>query len=135
MHIEEHRGQETPMRPNHKPHSATDFYALPPPSKFAARAICVVLEYQGTYPYFGKHHDFTFTFHFRALEKEMATHSSVLAWRIPETGEPGGPPSMGQQCRTRLTQLSSSSSSHFLLHVIFPIKGSNPQLLYLPHCR
>ena len=33
--------------------------------------------------------DFTFTFHFHALEKEMATHSSVLAWRIPETGEPG----------------------------------------------
>ena len=39
--------------------------------------------------------DFTFTFHFNALEKEMATHSSVLAWRIPETGEPGGLPSMG----------------------------------------
>ena len=39
--------------------------------------------------------DFTFTFHFHALEEEMATHSSVLAWRIPGTGEPGGPPSMG----------------------------------------
>ena len=38
--------------------------------------------------------DFTFTFHFHALEKEMATHSSVLAWRIPGTGEPGGLPSM-----------------------------------------
>ena len=38
--------------------------------------------------------DFTFTFHFQALEKEMATHSSVLAWRIPGTGEPGGLPSM-----------------------------------------
>ena len=38
---------------------------------------------------------FTFTFHFSALEKEMATHSSVLAWRIPGTGEPGGLPSMG----------------------------------------
>ena len=38
---------------------------------------------------------FTFTFHFPALEKEMATHSSVLAWRIPGTGEPGGLPSMG----------------------------------------
>ena len=37
----------------------------------------------------------TFTFHFHALEKEMATHSSVLAWRIPGTGEPGGLPSMG----------------------------------------
>ena len=39
--------------------------------------------------------DFTFTFHFHALEKEMATHSSVLAQRIPGTGEPGGLPSMG----------------------------------------
>ena len=39
--------------------------------------------------------DFTFTFHFHALEKEMATHSSVLAWRIPGTGEPGGLPSTG----------------------------------------
>ena len=39
--------------------------------------------------------DFTFNFHFHALEKEMATHSSVLAWRIPGTGEPGGLPSMG----------------------------------------
>ena len=39
--------------------------------------------------------DFTFTFHFHALEKEMAAHSSVLAWRIPGMGEPGGLPSMG----------------------------------------
>ena len=39
--------------------------------------------------------DFTFTFHFHALEKEMATHSSVLAWRIPRTAEPGGLPSVG----------------------------------------
>ena len=39
--------------------------------------------------------DFTFTFHLHALEKEMATHSSVLAWRIPGRGEPGGLPSMG----------------------------------------
>ena len=39
--------------------------------------------------------DFTFTFHFHALEKEMATHSSVLDGRIPGTGEPGGLPSMG----------------------------------------
>ena len=38
--------------------------------------------------------DFTSTFHFLALEKEMATHSSVLAWRIPGTGEPGGLPSV-----------------------------------------
>ena len=42
-------------------------------------------------------HDFTFTFtfHFHALEKGMETHSSVLAWRIPGTGEPGGLPSLG----------------------------------------
>ena len=39
--------------------------------------------------------DFTFTFHFHALEKELATHSIVLAWRIPDTGEPGGLLSMG----------------------------------------
>ena len=39
--------------------------------------------------------DFTLFFHFHALEKEMATHSSVLAWRIPGTGEPGGLSSMG----------------------------------------
>ena len=41
--------------------------------------------------------DFTFTFHFHALEKEMATHSSVLAWRIPGTEEPGRLQSMGSQ--------------------------------------
>ena len=46
--------------------------------------------------------DFTFTLHFHALEKEMATHSSVLAWRIPGTGEPGGLLSMGSQSQTRL---------------------------------
>ena len=55
--------------------------------------------------------DFTFPFHFHALEKEMATHSSVLAWRIPGMGEPGGLPSMGSKSRTRLKRLSSSSSS------------------------
>ena len=42
-----------------------------------------------------RQNDFTFTFHFHALEKEIAAHSSVLAWRIPGTGEPGGLPSMG----------------------------------------
>ena len=41
--------------------------------------------------------DFTFTFHFLALEKEMTTHSSVIAWRIPGTGEPGGLPSLGSR--------------------------------------
>ena len=41
------------------------------------------------------HFDFTFTFHFHALKKEMATHSSIRAWRIPGMGEPGGLPSLG----------------------------------------
>ena len=54
--------------------------------------------------------DFTFTFHFHAMEKEIATHSSVLAWRIPGTGDPGELPSMGSHSQTRLQQLSSSSS-------------------------
>ena len=51
--------------------------------------------------------NFTFTFHFHALEKEMATHSGVLAWRIPGTGEPGGLPSRGCTELTRLKWLSS----------------------------
>ena len=59
--------------------------------------------------------DFPFTLHFHALEKEMATHSSVLAWRIPGTGEPGGLPSMGSHSQTRLKRLSSSSSSSKLI--------------------
>ena len=52
--------------------------------------------------------NFTFTFHFHALEKEMATHSSVLAWRIPGTGEPGGLLSVGLHSQTQLKWLSSS---------------------------
>ena len=60
--------------------------------------------------------DFTFTFHFHALEKEMATHSSVLAWRIPRMGEPGGLPSMGSaQSWTQLKRLSSSSGTVYYL--------------------
>ena len=55
--------------------------------------------------------DFTFTLHCHALEKAMATHSSILAWRIPGTGEPGGLPSMGSQSRTPLKRLSSSSKA------------------------
>ena len=52
--------------------------------------------------------DFTFTFHFHALEKEMATHSSVLTCRIPGMGKPGGLLSMGSQSRTRLKRLGST---------------------------
>ena len=58
--------------------------------------------------------DFTFTFHLHALEKEMATHSSVLAWRIPGTGEPGGV----AQSRTRLKRLGCSSSMAYLAFLI-----------------
>ena len=53
--------------------------------------------------------NFTFTFNFHALEKEMATHSSVLAWRIPGMAGPGGLPSVGSH-RVGLKRLSSSSS-------------------------
>ena len=49
----------------------------------------------------GRLRNFTFTFHFRALEAEMAAHSSVLAWRISGTEESGGPQSMGSQIRTQ----------------------------------
>ena len=60
--------------------------------------------------------DFTFTFHFHALKKEMATHSSVLAWRIPGTGESWWAAVYGvAQSRTRLQRLSSSSSSTHLI--------------------
>ena len=56
--------------------------------------------------------DFTFTFHFHALEKEMAAHSSVLAWRIPGTGEPGELLSVGlHRVRRDWSSLSSSSRS------------------------
>ena len=57
--------------------------------------------------------DFTFTFHFHALEKEMATHSSVLAWRIPGMAGPGGLPSVGSHSRTWLKWLSSISFYHW----------------------
>ena len=70
--------------------------------------------------------DFTFTFHFLALEKEMATCSSVLAWRIPGTGEPGGLPSMGSH-RVRhdwsdlaaaTTTFPTKTTLEFLMQVI-----------------
>ena len=64
--------------------------------------------------------NFTFTFHFPALEKEMATYSSVLAWRIPGMGEPGGLPVYGvAESRTRLKRLSSSSSSSMQLELLY----------------
>ena len=71
--------------------------------------------------------DFTFTFHFHALEKEMATHSSVLAWRIPRTGQPGGLPPLGSQSQTWLKWLSSSSCS-FVLSDFFSMWFVNYQI-------
>ena len=63
--------------------------------------------------------DFTFTFHFHALEKEMATHSSVLAWRIPGMGEPGGLPSMGShRVRHNWSDLEAASHSISSLEAI-----------------
>ena len=55
-------------------------------------------------------------FHFHALEKEMATHSSVLAWKIPGTGEPGGLPSMGLQRVGHDSVVSDSLQPHGLQH-------------------
>ena len=68
--------------------------------------------------------DFTFTFHFHALEKEMATHSSVLAWRIPGTGEHGGLPSMGSHrvghdwCDLAAAAAAFTSGHSLLVHVV-----------------
>ena len=62
--------------------------------------------------------DFTFTFHFHALEKEMATHSSVFAWRIPGTGSWWAAVYGVAQSRTWLKQLSSSSSSSTLIKFV-----------------
>ena len=66
--------------------------------------------------------DFTFTFHFHALEKEMATHSSVLAWRIPGTGEPGGLPSMGSH---RVGHDWSDLAAAVAAFLKIPLKSAN----------
>ena len=65
--------------------------------------------------------DFTFTFNFHALEKEMATHSSVLAWRIPGTAEPGGLPSMGhtESDTTEVTQQQQQQDSYNSVNYLF----------------
>ena len=63
--------------------------------------------------------DFPFTFHFHALEKEMATHSCVLAWRIPGTGEPGGLPSMGShRVRHNWSDLAAAAGTLYKLNYI-----------------
>ena len=63
--------------------------------------------------------DFTFTFHFHALGKEMATHSSVLAWRIPGTGEPDGLPSMGShRVGHDCSDLAAAAAAYALLNLV-----------------
>ena len=65
--------------------------------------------------------DFTFTFHFHALEKEMATHSSVLAWRIPRMAEPGGLLSMGlHRVRHDWRHLAVAAATSFLFYLLTP---------------
>ena len=63
--------------------------------------------------------DFTFTFHFHALGKEMATHSSVLAWRVPGTEEPGGLPSMGSH-RVGHDWSDLAAAAAAMLYIISP---------------
>ena len=75
----------------------------------------------GCSPWGLKESDTTERLHFHALEKEMATHSSVLAWRIPGTGEPGGPPSMGShRVRSNLAAAADCDigSNYHLLNTI-----------------
>ena len=69
--------------------------------------------------------DFTFTFHFHALEKEMTTHSSVLAWRIPGTGHPGGLPSMGSHRVRHDWSDSAVKYKRFFTPLFLPYKYVN----------
>ena len=65
--------------------------------------------------------DLTFAFHFHALEKEMATHSSVLAWRIPGTGEPGGLPSVGShRARHDGSDIAAAAAFYVTLYILSP---------------
>ena len=67
--------------------------------------------------------NFSFTFHFRALEKEMATHSGVLAQRIPGTGEPGGLPSMGShRVGNDQSDLAAAAAMHSKSEIFYIIK-------------
>ena len=83
----------------------------------------------------GHDSDFTFTFHFPALEKEMATHSSILAWRIPGTGEPGGLPSVGSHrvgydWSDLVAAAAAAAAEWISAPCLRPLCS-----LYLPHCR
>ena len=75
--------------------------------------------------------DFTFTFHFHALEKEMATHSSVLAWRIPGMGEPGGLPSMGLHRVGHDWSDLAAAVKHFIIFIF--IRDLGKKLPLFPH--
>ena len=79
--------------------------------------------------------DFTFTFHFHALEEEMATHSSVLAWRIPGTGEPGGLLFMGLH-RVRhdwsdLAAVAKENKGNLFWHLIISVDFKLPEIMSL----
>ena len=76
--------------------------------------------------------NFAFTFHFHALEKEIATHSSVLAWRIPGTGEPGGLPSMGSH---RVRHDWSDLAAAAYLTLFDPMDSSPPAPLSMEYSR
>ena len=78
--------------------------------------------------------DFTFTIHFHALEKEMATHSSVLAWRIPGTGEPGGLPSMGShRIGYDWSDLAAAAAESFwCVDILYTVPRNNTNALC--HC-
>jgi len=68
--------------------------------------------------------DFTFTFHFHALEKEMATHSSVFAWRIPGMGEPGGLPSLGSHRVGHDSSDLAAAAAAEISNVLFYLKAT-----------
>ena len=71
--------------------------------------------------------NFTFTFHFHALEKEMTTHSSVLAWRIPGTGEPGGLPSVGlHRVRHDWSDLAAAAAAAVYICQCYSFNSSHP---------
>ena len=77
--------------------------------------------------------DFTFTFHFHSLEKEMATHSSVLAWRIPEMGEPGGLTSMGShRVGHDWSDLAAAAATHIELTTLHNLSNSYPSRPFSP---
>ena len=76
--------------------------------------------------------DFTFTFHFHELEKEMASHSSVLAWRIPWTEEPGGLESMGSQRVRHDGRDSTQAGTSYQVQKVRQCLSDSGSAVYLP---